>query len=107
MNQSSVFRIIGVNQDYGDVLHCPTCNEQCLHHGNVEVFSRLPDDLETLVTVVDGDGARVSIVSSDKCLNPSRRRHGLRIHFICEHCHGGKVLEIAQHKGSTLVNWRI
>jgi len=103
----AMFKVVGVKSE-DNILHCPICNEQNLHHTSVEVFTRHEDDLTTLVTVVGPAGkTSVGSVDSDQCLNPSSRRDGLRIHFICEHCHGGKVLEIAQHKGCTLVEWRI
>lgn len=39
--------------------------------------------------------------------NPSARRDGLRVHFWCEFCGDGLTLNIAQHKGVTLLDWTI
>jgi hypothetical protein len=100
---------IGINsQDYDNALRCPACRGECLHHDKVEVFSRSEDSPDTMTAVTTGDGVtRVEMIASSKSLNPSKRRDGLRVHFSCEHCSATPILEIAQHKGSTLVNWRI
>jgi DNA-directed RNA polymerase subunit M/transcription elongation factor TFIIS len=64
-----------INQ--ADGLHCPACGEGYLHQQRVEVSDH-------------GDT--------------------LRIFFACENCNSGwlgprKVLNIAYHKGSTIVSW--
>lgn len=97
------------------VLACPRCNAEdgALHHVDVTAFDRFEDAIWTTVTTV-----RQGLVSSQRipsidCGNPSSRRHGLSIGFWCEQC--GKEqwgtratmwLDIAQHKGATLMSWR-
>lgn len=86
----------------GNLLECPSCHASDLHHGKVEIFDRHEDqDMGLHVVVAD------STVAIDKNLsdNPSSRRHGLRIHFTCEHCSTKPILTIAQHKGNTWVNF--
>ena len=39
--------------------------------------------------------------------NPSDRRHGLAVAFTCEACPFQGELTVAQHKGATLVGWRV
>ena len=87
----------------GALLECPACHGNHLHHNKVEVFDRAEDQ--------DG-GLHVSVASgkvvedSDLSGNPSKRRHGLSIHFTCEHCPATPVLSVAQHKGNTWVNFK-
>ncbi len=38
--------------------------------------------------------------------NCSMRRQGVSVVFDCEMCSARPVLDIAQHKGTTLVRWR-
>ena len=87
-------------------LKCPECDETWLHQTGVEVFRRDSEDDEKGLHV-DVDGS----VSIDRSMegNPSRRRHGIRIKFLCEQCHGDSsarhVLHIEQHKGQEFVSW--
>lgn len=86
-----------------DTLLCPNCESTCLHHQSIEVFDRKEDDQTGTHTLVEsGD-----IVSKHSNLsgNPSRRRDGIKIHFMCEECDAKPVLTIAQHKGQTLIVW--
>jgi hypothetical protein len=86
-------------------LCCPSCGSDYLHHGDVTIFER----------VEDPPGARVTTVSASGCLtrmtdgkgNPSSRRDGLTIQFWCEGCSSRPVLRIAQHKGSTFLDWEV
>ena len=86
----------------GALLECPACGGNYLHHERVEVFEREEDQTK---------GTHVSITNSsvvednDLQGNPSSRRHGLSIHFTCEHCPAKPVLTIAQHKGNTWVDF--
>ena len=50
---------------------------------------------------------KVKQCSSDESNNPSLRRGGINIWFICELCQYISVLTIAQHKGKSLVRWVI
>ena len=84
-------------------LQCPSCGATLLHHGKVEVFECSKDAKQGLhVTVADG------LVTTNTNLtgNPSMRRNGLSIMFWCEGCSANPVLSIAQHKGSTLVEFK-
>jgi hypothetical protein len=98
------------------VLNCPRCGFDYLHHREVEVFSR-SEDAPTVrrVTVVGvtapggivGDCGPVTVehIPEAGAGNPSGRRDGLVIHFECEGCGTGLMLNIAQHKGSTFMEW--
>jgi hypothetical protein len=84
----------------GGRLKCTVCGNDYLHHNRVEVFECGEDAAHGLHVVVDG-GA----VTTDTKLNgnPSSRRHGLRVHFLCEGCNVRSFMEISQHKGNTYV----
>ncbi|WP_157354272.1 hypothetical protein [Aromatoleum toluclasticum] len=87
----------------GSLLECPSCGGNHLHHGRVEIFERVEDQGTGIhVSVVDGTYA----VDNDLTSNPSSRRHGLSIHFTCEHCDATPVLTLAQHKGNTWVDFK-
>lgn len=81
-------------------LLCPHCENEYLHHNQVEIFERKEDATEGLHIIVSEKDMNV-----DWCLtrNPSSRRNGLIIHFECENCHRCSELSFAQHKGVTLV----
>jgi hypothetical protein len=86
----------------GRVLLCPYCGEEYTHHDRVEIFDCGEDAESGLHVVVAGER-----MTADRQLtgNPSRRRHGLRIHFWCEICGGRRfALTIVQHKGATFLN---
>jgi hypothetical protein len=90
-------------------LYCPRCADgsDYLHHGRVEVFER-PEDADYVTrTVVDGKITAVDYMPNAGSGNPSSRRHGRRIHFWCEYCGDGLILDLAQHKGKTLTEWAI
>ena len=97
--------IIGV-QDYNNLV-CPNCGHDYLHHGAVRVYNRNEDASICRKTFAGHDHSRASI--SDNRENPSGRRDGLTIDFICEGCSGGEVVAqlcVAQHKGRTEMFWR-
>jgi len=87
-------------------LKCPVCGETYLHQGRVIVFNRDEDDPETVETHVSSNSLRQRKIQSEDSNNPSGRRHGLTIEFTCEHHEGTMHLQIAQHKGCTLLSWR-
>ena len=90
------------HEGYGADLECPSCKGNNLHHEKVEIFERGEDQPTGLhVSVENGK----SITDTDLTGNPSNRRHGLSIHFSCEHCEAKPVLTVVQHKGSTYVNF--
>lgn len=84
----------------GGRLECPACGNDYMHHDRVEIFE-CGEDAAYGLRVVVAEGA----VTTDTSLqgNPSSRRHGLRVHFWCEHCKVKSFMEIAQHKGNTYV----
>ncbi len=92
---------------------CPECHFDYLHHICVEVFSRYEDeDSGQHVVVGNKDMAREDSwttegVRIDREMqgNPSLRRHGLRIHFMCEGCKARPSLNIYQHKGGSYMGW--
>ncbi len=99
---------MGMGEDvmigYDRELVCPNCEGLCLHHEQVEVFTRRAEDSEDGARVVCGGDRTVSISPSIEG-NPSRRRGGLRVRFRCENCENLPVLILVQHKGSTYLEW--
>ena len=89
-----------------DVLLCPRCRGNCLHHGHVTVYDRSEDEPRITKTTVDGPVANMTAVENNGSGNPSLRRGGIAISFACELCSAHSELTIAQHKGSSLVEWR-
>lgn len=85
-----------------DNLCCPQCGETWLHHGKVSVFNRAEDKEQGTHVCVSEDSVKVN---TDLAGNPSLRRHGVTIEFICEICHHISTLAIAQHKGQSEVYW--
>lgn len=105
-----------MNIDYG-VLLCPGCGETNLHHDCIDICER-PEDAETglHVRVMGGDVAwnddgersparRTFLVDDCMDSNPSGRRQGLSVWFWCESCRHRSQLTIAQHKGSTFIEF--
>lgn len=90
-------------------LKCPNCRGIWLHHRKVEVFNRVEDDPVGEHTTVEN--ARNYLDSftktdTDMAKNPSLRRHGVLIHFVCECCDHKAIFSIAQHKGNTLISFQ-
>jgi hypothetical protein len=86
-----------------ETLRCPFCGHDYLHHGRVEVFTRLKEDAPSIAVTLDG--CNLPVLGASGC-NPSSRRQGLLIYFNCENCGRLPVaLGIAQHKGNTFVTW--
>ena len=89
-------------EGFGAELACPGCGQNSLHHDRVEVFECAEDATTGLhVTVAEMKSTTdMSLIG-----NPSKRRHGLVVHFSCEHCDAKPTLKISQHKGSTYVDF--
>lgn len=87
-------------------LLCPHCGEGYLHQGIVEVYNR-PEDSDTVrCSIVGEENIFSAMVDNNTSNNPSSRRSGMLIHFDCEYCDGLDLkLNIAQHKGFTLMHW--
>lgn len=87
---------------YGQVLRCPGCGEEYLHHESMNWFDRNEDDEHGIHTTISH---RQVAVDGKMTGNPSSRRHGFTIHFSCEICNCAPVLAVSQHKGSTYMEW--
>lgn len=93
-----------IEMDYG-MLQCPVCDSINLHQDTVAIYNCKED--ENIGTHVEVDWDKVTM-DNKMTDNPSPRRHGLSIHFWCEQCsenHPGSILNIYQHKGSTIMEW--
>jgi len=89
---------------YGDVLCCPNCGGEYLHHTTIEVFNRKHEDSwHGLHCIIDDTKIRADIDASKG--NPSERRNGIKIKFWCEYCGLSTWLHILQHKGNTYIGW--
>ena len=95
---------------------CPHCGSNYMHHLGVEIFNRKEDsetgDHITIYTPESFGWNHKKIicpentVDGDMRSNPSERRTGISISFACEECDQIFKMEIAQHKGLTLISWR-
>jgi hypothetical protein len=101
---------LGAIQLDDNVLSCPNCGEQYLHHEKVELFMPKHEDTNDGVHTVIDNGY---VTTDGDCAgNPSPRcRDGIVIEFSCEFCNdeGGRLkqkLVIFQHKGLTIVGWK-
>lgn len=90
------------NVGYGSELLCPACGGNYLRHGRIHVYDRSEDSRTGVHVTVSGSAVNMN---SDMSGNPSGRREGLLIEFFCEQCEAQPVLQIAQHKGLTLVDF--
>jgi len=97
-----------------NTLECPKCESEYMHHIGVELFNCEEDEpgehIELYLKESYGwDMLNVKCpehtVNSDMKNNPSKRRNGLSISFVCEECHHILHLGIAQHKGLTQLSW--
>lgn len=90
--------------DISDLI-CPRCGGQYLHHTGATFYERGEDQKQEVVIEVIGPKVSTSVQDAATSSNPSRRRHGMLIHFECEGCIGDIDLALAQHKGSTEITW--
>jgi hypothetical protein len=81
--------------------------ETYLHHGVVTVYNRRENADSVALTQVSSGQGTIEIVPSAWSGNPSARRDGVVIRFVCENCDETSELTIAQHKGQTLLGWRV
>ena len=95
-------------------LTCPDCGSDHMHHYNVELFHRPEDSSGDHITIFDPYSYAWDLmnclvpdhtVDSNFTDNPSARRGGILISFLCEECHNIIQLGIAQHKGQTHMEW--
>jgi hypothetical protein len=88
----------------GNKLKCPHCGDTFLHHVRVDVHARPREDGETVTTSIlvrDGYAPNALPPPSE---NPSTRRDGVTLCLVCEGCDGYSELQVAQHKGVTLID---
>ena len=82
------------------IIECPGCGDNWLHQGRVEVFDRSEDQPNHGIAIING-GA----FPTTEGQNPSPRRQGMLIYFVCENCNSFPILAIFQHKGQTFIKW--
>lgn len=87
-----------------DTLTCPQCGFDYMRHTELQDFRRNEDDARVRITVVDDRVVSTYEIENDVSGNPSLRRHGLALKFMCEAGHE-QYLTIAQHKGQTRLMW--
>ena len=107
---------IDYNVQYEESVVCPECNTGTgypgeighMHHFAVEIFSCVEDKPGEHI-IIGGGGFDMTkpniMVDTNMDQNPSSRRGGILIHFKCEDCGGIQTMQIAQHKGSSLLGW--
>lgn len=103
-------KIEGIRMHANDVMECPVCKCDYLHHQTVEVYSRAAFDSEDGICVQAFPSMELH-VDRDISRNPSTRRDGIRIYFTCEDCHHDPdncpppyEMLIYQHKGRTYID---
>jgi hypothetical protein len=96
-----------VESDEDNRIVCPKCHGEHVHHGAVIVFVREREDGATRATLVDERGVD-TLAGLDWAApqNPSSR-NGVLIRFWCETCSACFALTLAQHKGTTLLEWQL
>lgn len=89
-------------------LACPVCGFDYLHHRAVFVYGSAQEDSADLDFSIVGANGKVS----ETGITPRNgadwygRRDSLLVSFWCEGCHCISALQIRQHKGLSLVEWR-
>lgn len=91
--------------DY-DVLRCPVCDGNNLHHRGIVIRSRADEDGPGVKLGVARDGRRKELPLTADAPEWHGRRDELSISFDCEGCAFVGWLLIMQHKGQTLLAWR-
>jgi len=87
-------------------LHCPHCDKEHLHHVQTFMYCRSEDKEGVFVTANPISGlVSQSKLELDDEGNPSVRRHATVLMFFCEGCQDTHALMIAQHKGTTFIEW--
>jgi hypothetical protein len=90
------------------ILVCPACGGEHLHHDLVSVYHRgsgVPMCRADVGGLAFGVSTAVTLNVPER-ENPSVSRGGVAIRFWCEGCHTYSDLTIAQHEGSSFVEWR-
>lgn len=98
------------------LMACKGCGCEQMHLDRVEIFHRVDDEPRGSRVSVRGLASMWDYPSKlttfhdirapmeKGSLNPSSRRGGVRIEFLCEECSAVTVLRIAQHKGSEILS---
>ena len=95
--------------DNNSTLLCANCGSINLHHIKVNIFNRTEDAEEGVqleIATPRNKAAQIN-VSTDLTGNPSGRRDGLSVSFMCENCPEKTTLSIYQHKGSTYLERKV
>lgn len=88
-----------------DCLCCPRCGDFHIHQVGVDIFDREEDEPRGTLTEVRKEQI-CSYVKHDLSGNPSKRRDGIVIRFVCEQCPDEVFLLAFSHdRGKTLVFW--
>ena len=88
---------------YDNVLLCPKCDGDNLHHSSVEVIVRDGEDGPGTSALSSRDGTTVSRVDASEIIG---RRNAMVVSFWCEECGDlDERLSIYQHKGCTIIDW--
>jgi len=103
-------------RNVSNTLECPKCNSPNMHHISVETFSRNEDSSDgEHITIVENKShgwACLNVIPPEHSVNdvlkdnPSGRRTGISVAFVCEQCHAVIKLGIAQDRGQTKLSWR-
>ena len=91
-----------------NILLCPHCNNDYIHHAGVEIYNckeDAPHDRVSVSTCNEHNKYQLNVDQDGK--NPSARRDGIRVFFSCESCGQVSALTIAQHKGQTFMEWEV
>jgi len=93
---------MGKKIDY-QLIHCPDCGGENLHHFDVHVYFRKCEDGRGSIAQIDKRGVFVDY-DADMETNPSDRRDGIRVWLSCENCTAHIELTLVQHKGCTYLS---
>lgn len=99
-----------------NILQCPKCDSNHMHHFGIELFNREEDQKGEHITMYVPESGAWNIINV-KCPNhtvddnmgnnPSSRRTGIIISFVCEECHDIIKLNLTQHQGQTKMFWSL
>ena len=90
----------------GDPLACPKCGSEYLHQEDVQIWNRAEDGEKCFYAKIENVRALIDEQRGNSG-NPSPRRQGMCINFLCEGCGIETVhaLLVFQHKGMTFIEW--
>lgn len=99
---SNVSKILDEGYSQYATLKCACCGSDNTHVKSLVWFRRSEDAHHCHTIAASLSGETKQLKTTNK-LNPSARRDGIRIIYDCENCGEYSSLNIAQHKGATLV----